>query len=215
MNQPLPKLPEVVLWDWNGTLFDDAWLCHDVMNGVLARRDMPTLSFEEYRQVFTFPVIEYYRRLGFDFEKESFEVVGAEFIEEYERRRLECSLRPEVPEILETLDKRGHRQAILSAYHHETLEELTHHFGIRHHFEHIAGHHDIYAAGKLAQGKRLLETLAADRKDILLVGDTAHDAEVAEELGITCILVEGGNQVRTTLESRKVPIAPSLNHLWH
>ena len=24
-----------IFWDWNGTLLDDAWLCRDVMNGIL------------------------------------------------------------------------------------------------------------------------------------------------------------------------------------
>ena len=27
-----------VIWDWNGTLLDDAWLCVEVLNGLLARR---------------------------------------------------------------------------------------------------------------------------------------------------------------------------------
>ena len=30
-----------VIWDWNGTLLDDAWLCVDVMNGVLRAHDLP------------------------------------------------------------------------------------------------------------------------------------------------------------------------------
>ena len=54
-----------VVWDWNGTMFDDVALCIQVMNGMLEKRGLPRLAGpEQYRQVFTFPVEEYYKALG-------------------------------------------------------------------------------------------------------------------------------------------------------
>jgi len=32
-----------VFWDWNGTLLDDAWLCLDVMNGLIEARGIGLL----------------------------------------------------------------------------------------------------------------------------------------------------------------------------
>ena len=66
------KALEHIVWDWNGTLLDDRWLTIAVMNRVLARRNMDELTEDRYLQLFTFPVIDYYRRLGFDFENTSF-----------------------------------------------------------------------------------------------------------------------------------------------
>lgn len=199
-----------IIWDWNGTLFNDAWLCHDVMNWSLAKRDMPTMSFEHYLSIFTFPVIEYYRRVGFDFEREPFEVVGAEFIAEYERRRLEASLRDGVPELLGELQAAGWRQCILSAYQQQTLEDLTTHFGVRSFFDHVAGHDDIYASGKIAQGRRLVAALDDDPATMVLVGDTEHDAEIAAELGFACLLIEGGNQPAEVLKKTGAPVLANL-----
>ena len=51
-----------IIWDWNGTLLDDAWLCVDVINGVLSRRNMSTISLRQYQELFNFPVIDYYVR---------------------------------------------------------------------------------------------------------------------------------------------------------
>ncbi len=65
-----------VIWDWNGTLLNDAWLCVDVMNGMLAERKLPLRTLEQYMEIFDFPVRDYYIKLGFDFSRESFEVVG-------------------------------------------------------------------------------------------------------------------------------------------
>lgn len=82
-----------VIWDWNGTLLDDAELCVEVMNDVLTRRQLAPLTAETYAAAFRFPVREYYRELGFDFERETFEVIGTEFIAGYSAGEARCGLR--------------------------------------------------------------------------------------------------------------------------
>ena len=76
-----------IIWDWNGTIFNDAGLSLELTNGLLSKRKLPVLTLEEYRNVFTFPVKDYYSLAGFDFTKESFEKVGREWMDEYEKRK--------------------------------------------------------------------------------------------------------------------------------
>ena len=59
-----------IIWDWNGTLLDDKWLCVESINQALQKRNLPELSDDRYMEVFTFPVQEYYKAVGFDFDKE-------------------------------------------------------------------------------------------------------------------------------------------------
>ena len=62
-----------VIWDFNGTVLDDMQVGIDSVNEMLAARGLPTLSgVTEYRAAFDFPVEDYYRRLGFDFDREDF-----------------------------------------------------------------------------------------------------------------------------------------------
>jgi phosphoglycolate phosphatase len=79
-----------IIWDWNGTLMDDAWLTNQVMNGMLSRRGLPIMTPEHYAEIFDFPVAEYYQRAGWDFSISPFEKLSDEFISEYNRRTLEC-----------------------------------------------------------------------------------------------------------------------------
>ena len=72
-----------VIWDWNGTLLNDAGLAVETMNHMLERRGMPILSVDGYKSVFTFPVKDYYQKIGFDFQTEPFEVPASEFIVGY------------------------------------------------------------------------------------------------------------------------------------
>ena len=55
--------PELILWDWNGTLLDDVALCVDALNRLLARYGYPQrYDRDQYRAIFGFPVQDYYAR---------------------------------------------------------------------------------------------------------------------------------------------------------
>jgi len=200
-----------IIWDWNGTLLDDAWLCVDIMNRVLSRRNMPPLTLRRYQEVFDFPVINYYKRLGFDFNKEPFEVSGTEFIDEYEKRRHEARLQPNAKEILKNVFNMGITQSLLSAYKQQTLEELTDQFDIRQFFIHVIGLDDHYATGKIKIGQNLMAKLKSySGEEVLFVGDTLHDFEVAESLGIDSVLISGGHHTREKLNRSGTPVLQSL-----
>lgn len=202
-----------VVWDWNGTLFDDAALCVEVMNGLLCLRAMPPLSPERYRALFDFPVRDYYLRLGFDFAQESFERLGAEFIEAYERRRLDAPLRRDALSTLERLRVLGVGQSVLSAYRQVSLEELIDFFGLRPFFVRLTGAKDLYAFGKRAEGLACLEGLNAPAAEVLFIGDTVHDYEVARAMGTDCVLLCGGHQAPEKLAATGAPVFSTLADL--
>ena len=194
-----------IFWDWNGTLLNDAWLCRDVMNGMLRKRKMPEMSAERYQQIFDFPIVRYYERIGFDFEVESFESLGLEFIGIYEERRGEASLYADAVECLQRVESMGIGQSILSAYRHDTLVTLVREHGLDRFFHTLHGHHHIYPVGKAPQGRDALEEHGRNPSETVLIGDTAHDLEVAEELGMHCVLIPGGNQPEDLLRGLGAP----------
>ena len=202
-----------VIWDWNGTLLNDLDLCVDIMDGILQARGLPGLSVERYRNVFHFPVIDYYRKLGFDFDAEPFEIVGTEFIRTYESRRLESRLHSDVESVLGALQSAGVGQSILSAYQQETLDELVTHFDLMNYFEKVVGLDNHYAAGKVETGRRWMQELPHEPHSILLVGDSAHDYDVAEAIGTDCVLVSHGHYTRERLEACPVPVVDCLSDL--
>ena len=50
-----------IIWDWNGTLFDDVELCHNIINGLLIRNEIEEISLQRYKEIFDFPVKKYYQ----------------------------------------------------------------------------------------------------------------------------------------------------------
>lgn len=200
-----------LIWDWNGTLFDDTWLCLDIMNQQLQNIGKPTISFDTYQQLFDFPVRNFYEKIGFNFSVESYESVAQNFIQEYTKRRFECSLHTGVSVILKKLQNYGCEHSILSAYAESVLLEMIDHYKLRHFFSHIIGLDNHYASGKIDEGKALLDRLGALSSDIVLIGDTVHDYEVAKELGVDCVLIHHGHHSNLKLEACGVPVVPSFS----
>jgi len=204
-----------IIWDWNGTLLNDAWLCVDVMNGMLRERHLPERTMEQYRDIFDFPVKDYYAQLGFDFNQEPFEIVGMDFVIRYNERQKETSLHAEVPKVLQSLSDRGFRQYILSAREQSELITETRELGVFGFFDRIFGLDDHYAHGKTDVGHKLIKTIGVPREVLLFIGDTRHDAEVAKEIGIDCILIPNGHHSPERLGGFSFPVIPSLTELIH
>ena len=202
-----------IIWDWNGTLLNDIELCVDTINRMLEKRNLTLLSQAAYKEVFSFPVKDYYQKIGFDFDKEPFEIPAMEFIESYNRLVPECLLHPDAIRILNYFQSTGIRQFILSAMHQDVLDNCLKHYRIDHFFEHVSGLDNHYAVSKSENGHRLISDLHLDVKELLLIGDTVHDFEVASELGCSCILVANGHQSRKVLSATGAAIVDRLEQL--
>ena len=202
-----------IIWDWNGTLLDDAWLCVDVMNGMLGERGLPLKTVDEYMELFDFPLKDYYAKLGYNFDQEPFNDVGTEFIKRYNERQGETRQHGNAYETLAKFAARGYTQVILSAREQKELLTESSALGVSKFFHLIYGLDDHYAHGKTDVGLKLVSDLAVRGDKMLFIGDTRHDAEVAAEMGVDCILIPNGHHSLARLELLNVPLVMSLEDL--
>tara|TARA_Y100001970_G_scaffold105171_1_gene131742 strand:+ start:2974 stop:3624 length:651 start_codon:yes stop_codon:yes gene_type:complete len=188
-----------IIWDWNGTLINDAWLFVELMNEELSARNLKLITIEDYRLCFTFPVKKYYECLGFDFEKEDFKTVGYQFIQKFKKRKFEAQLFPESIQILQTVNHHKITQSIVSAQENALLNETVKYYQIDQYFNEILGIEHYYADDKIKVAKLHREKLPYKNNSILMIGDSAHDFEVAQSLGIQCILCANGHYAKQRL----------------
>ena len=201
-----------IIWDWNGTLLNDIKLCILKVNSMLSKRKLATIdSVEAYHNIFGFPIKDYYERAGFDFKKEKFEDLASEFIKIYHESDNDFELFPEVKDILNDIKKSGIKQIILSASEINNLLSQVELFDIQDYFDEILGISDIYAASKTAVGKDYIERIKP--KKALFIGDTIHDKEVADALGIDCLLIAKGHHSKQTLINTGVKVIDSLKDI--
>lgn len=205
----------LVIWDFNGTVIDDTQISIDSINTVLGRRALPQLSGKvAFQDIFTFPVEEYYRRLGFDFSKEPYSVPADEWVELYNAKKFQAPLNEGVYETLAAVTEAGVRQIILSASEKALLYEQLKYLGVSEFFDEILGCGDVYAAGKLELARRWAKGKSAEEiKKTLFIGDTDHDFLCAENIGCDCVLYSGGFMSRGRLEALGAPVIDSISEV--
>ncbi|MDN5278142.1 MAG: hypothetical protein PWR01_2107 [Clostridiales bacterium] len=202
-----------IFWDWNGTLLNDVEECIEIINKSLEKRDLKTLDRQEYLEKFQFPVVNYYKAIGFDFTKESFESAGQEYIDAYSEKMFDCSLHDAALEILSKIRSAGLEQYVLSALNADALEKCIEKFGLEKYFTRVRGLDDHYANSKIELGKTLLREAKIDPQKAVLIGDTLHDYETASAMGIDCVLVASGHNSSRRLKKCGVPVFDNLTEL--
>ncbi len=203
-----------IIWDWNGTLLNDVHLCIDLVNQLLQDHQKPILNLTSYHEVFDFPVIDYYRKIGFDFNHTPFATLCDRFIGAYDEQIRNCDLHADAKSILQHTQSQGIGQSILSAAKHDSLLDIVQHYEVAAYFEKVSGLHNNQAGSKVDNGKRLIQSLSINPTQVLLVGDTTHDAEVAHAIGVDCALIPIGHHPQKRLA--QVPharVLPSLMDL--
>lgn len=199
-----------LVWDFNGTLLNDMAIGVECVNLMLSRRGLPTVDgIEAYRQLFCFPIMDYYRLAGFDFEREDYyTVLAPEWINLYTERMGRCGLCPQVTETVSAVREKGLSQMVLSATEQGQLLGQLSDLGISSWFDEILGLDNIHAHSK--------ESLAVEWKERhpdavpLFVGDTEHDAQVARAIGADCLLYTGGHQSVERLSACGFPLITRL-----
>lgn len=198
-----------IFWDWNGTLVDDVATVVEVNNEVFARHNYPPTTVEEYRRLFRFPVIEYYRDLTVT--DEDFPIIAKEWNEAFVEAFHRVPLKKDVPETLRRFRQAGFRQVIISASQRDQLQVQVQQYPQLHGmFDQVLGLQDVYAVSKVQLAKDYLARSGVNPAQALFIGDTTHDAQVAAAIGCPCRLISGGHQIDQVLATAGVPVLQSL-----
>lgn len=203
-----------IIWDWNGTLLDDLQINFEIENTLLLNRNLPGMnSIEDYHRIFTFPIIKFYEKMGFDLENERFEDIARDYTYEYEKRFHEAEIFEDAQSTVRYLNSLGINQIILSMTESKWLFSQVSFHGIDHLFSDILGTGDIFARSKVAIAQKWMRENGADGKDVLLIGDTTHDFEVAESIGCGCVLIARGHNPESALLATGATVLKSITQV--
>ena len=187
-----------ILWDWNGTLLDDTEAALATLNEMIAVRGGQPIGMEFYRDHFAFPVRPFYDKIGIvAHDEDEWNGIAREYHEVYGRQPKK--LNPLAVTALEMAKEAGCRQSIVSALRQDLLEADMARNGVTKYFERICGSDNLDGASKLDRARDLLAELSSPR--FALIGDALHDKEVADALGIDCILCAQGSHAAWRLRA--------------
>ena len=187
-----------ILWDWNGTLLDDTQAALDTLNAMLAKRGVRPIAMDFYRDNFAFPCRPFYERIGMPVPDSEWDALAREYHEIYARQPVRLNV--ETLAALERVKAAGARQSIISALRQDLLDDVTKAYGVAPYMECVYGTDNLDGASKLDRALELMTKLVStaadgDRflSDVVMIGDALHDKEVADALGVRCVLCGQGS----------------------
>jgi phosphoglycolate phosphatase len=191
--RPTDLRVDAVCWDWNGTLLDDVDIARATMNLVLAERLLPGLpDHVAYRRVFGFPVRDFYTRVGIA--EAEFRAAAMRFLQLFADGIAKAALQPGARETLAMIERLGVEQVLISATVEDALQQQMSRHVLDDYFVQILGVTDAHVASKADVVARWLESSGHDPRRVLMVGDTNHDEEIAEDLGVNFVRFAHGHQ---------------------
>ncbi|MQA09288.1 MAG: HAD hydrolase-like protein [Pseudonocardiaceae bacterium] len=204
--------PRHIVWDWNGTLLDDNHAVVAAVNNVCTAFDRPEITLQEWRSLYSRPLVRCYERLlGRALDEDGWTKLDALYHNEYRELLPTCGLADGAVDLLHGWRAAGGSQSLLSMWFHHELVSLVNEFGLAEVFARIDGLRRETGGGSKAE--HLVEHLDAqglDPAEVVLVGDVVDDARAAEQVGARCVLVSTGVMHHSALEETGAPVADSI-----
>ncbi len=120
-------------------------------------------------------------------------------------------MQKDAEKVLDKLDKNGITSSILTA----SLESMAYSqmkalWNRKVLYSGHTGKDDYYASGKCELVMAHLSKIRYSPEEIVFVGDTLHDADIAQEIECDCIIVENGHQDVEKIDRRDINTAKDL-----
>lgn len=200
-----------VIWDWNGTLLDDAEITARTSIEWLEKAGRPGVSLEDIREHssrdFTILLTPL---LGRRPDEQEIREFIAHYVTVYEPVKHQLPLAADALAALGLVEQTGRSQSILSMAPHEDVNELAAHHGISTFFVRIDGDRTAESHSKLINLRKHIDELGCAPSRIALIGDALDDFEVASAVGARPIMVETGMYSRRRLGKTGAPVASTL-----
>jgi len=206
-----------VVWDWNGTLFDDLEIVVASVNVSLRSVGAPPIDADRYRAVYERPLHRFYESLlGRPVLPEEMAAIDRDFHDAYHALLDQARLTVDARSAVDLVASRGRSQSVLSMWWHDRLVPAVRYFELEDYMLAVDGHRGPPGASKETHLARHVEQLTrlfpevVRRESVAVIGDVTDDADAARAAGVGCVLYDGGSQPRAALEATGMPVAATL-----
>ena len=193
----------LIVFDWDGTLFDSAAVIADCIQQAAREMALPVPDRETASHVIGLGLNDSLRHAMPALPQERY----ADFLALYRRHFLEqedsLSLFPGVAELLAELKQRGHLLAVATGKPRRGLDRALQASGLGALFAATRCGDETRSKPNPAMLLELMEELAVEKRDLLMIGDTSHDLGMARNAGVDAVAVVYGAHSLESLSALK------------
>lgn len=179
----------LIVFDWDGTLIDSASAIAECIQEAAREMGLPVPDRERASHVIGLGLHDSLRHAVPTLQPHGY----GRFIECYRRHFLRCEdsmqLFPGMRELLGGLKERGHFLAVATGKSRQGLQRALDIAALGEHFHATRCADETHPKPHPAMLLELLEELAIEPQDSLMIGDTSHDLEMARAAGVAAVAV--------------------------
>lgn len=195
-----------IVWDWNGTLFDDTHIVLDSVNEILVSLQRLPIDLPTMRTHYSIPLVDFYRKIGLTDDEVGKIFFSGNVIHDYYEKRVHLAeLRDGVADVLASLRDDGIHSGILSNHVVEPIREQLRRFAIEHYFTDVMAydsrHQQFRDKTKADRLHDLISSRNLDPKNLVIIGDTPEETHIARSVGAVSVAITGGCLPQERLET--------------
>jgi phosphoglycolate phosphatase len=187
-----PRNFDLVVFDWDGTLFDSTALITRCIQAACVDVGVPRPSDEQASYVIGMGLIEALQHAAPGLARERYPELGARYRHHYLARQHELTLFDGTLTMLEALKARGHLLAVATGKSRRGLDDALSSSALRGLFDATRTADETASKPDPRMLHELMNDLVVGPERTLMIGDTTHDLQLALNAGVASVGVSYG-----------------------
>ena len=187
-----PRNFDLVVFDWDGTLFDSTALITRCIQAACIDVGVPRPSDEQASYVIGMGLIEALQHAAPGLARERYPELGARYRHHYLARQHELVFFDGTLTMLEALKARGHLLAVATGKSRRGLDDALNSSALRGLFDATRTADETASKPDPRMLHELMNDLVVGPERTLMIGDTTHDLQLALNAGVASIGVSYG-----------------------
>ncbi|WP_338845335.1 HAD-IIIA family hydrolase [Massilia sp. W12] len=208
---------DLIVFDWDGTLMDSTATIVAAIQAAARDLQLPTPSQADASWVIGMGLAEAMQRIAPDLAPSQYQQMMERYHYHYVLRKDETVLFDGVPHMLDELAQMGYQLAVATGKSRAGLERAMHDSGLQHRFDATRCADETFSKPHPAMLLELCEQLGHAPERCVMIGDTTHDLQMAQNAGAHGVAVSYGAHPDHLLDTcrylYKAASAGDL-HLW-
>lgn len=187
-----PRRFDLIVFDWDGTLFDSTALIVQCIQGAAADLGLEVPSAEKAAYVIGLGLHDALKYAVPDLPEERYPDLGRRYRHHYFARQHELVLFPGTLEMLHALKARNHWLGVATGKSRRGLDEALLSVQLKGLFDGTRTADETAGKPNPMMLQQLMREFGTDPERTLMIGDTTHDLQLAANAGTACIAVSFG-----------------------
>jgi phosphoglycolate phosphatase len=182
----------LIVFDWDGTLLDSAAAIVHAIQSACRDLELPVPDDHQARHVIGLGLTDAMRQAVPDLPPDKYPAIAERYRHHYLAADHQLALFAGVSDMLARLQAAGHALAIATGKSRLGLERALDHAGLRPYFLASRCADECHSKPHPQMLEQLMAEFAVPAESVVMIGDTTHDLQMAQNAGVAALAVTYG-----------------------